>query len=124
LHFADKDSAYRNADDRIKTFMRNVPVAWDDTKFIQGEPGKETVLARRKGTVWYIAGATGESTPKTITLNMGFLKSSNYTMRLFSDGTSAREIKITESDLDKNGTMVNLLPDGGFVLVLTPKATK
>jgi hypothetical protein len=55
---------------------------------------------------------------------MDFLKSSGYHMELFSDGESAREIKITESDFDKNGTTVNVLPNGGFVMVLTPASKK
>ncbi|MCK7540455.1 MAG: glycoside hydrolase family 97 C-terminal domain-containing protein [Marinilabiliales bacterium] len=33
-----------------------IPVAWDETRFTDGYPGKFVVIARRTGNVWYVAG--------------------------------------------------------------------
>ncbi|MDE6161078.1 MAG: glycoside hydrolase family 97 protein, partial [Muribaculaceae bacterium] len=43
-------------------FMKAVPTTWDETRFIDGYPGRYAVLARRHGNDWYVAGinATGE----------------------------------------------------------------
>jgi hypothetical protein len=123
LHFADRVSAYQAMDPQIKNFVRTVPVVWDDTKFIQGEPGQETVLARRSGNSWYIAGTIGDSTQRTFNIRLPFL-TTNYKAMLFSDGTLPREIKISERIVSKNGLEVPVLPHGGFVLVLTPVARK
>lgn len=35
-------------------FMKDVPVTWDETRFIDGYPGKFCVLARRHQEQWYI----------------------------------------------------------------------
>ncbi len=122
LHFADKAASYQNLDSRIKDFMRNVPTTWDDTKFIQGEPGKETIVARRNKNTWYVAGANGEDLQKTITVQLPFL-SGGYKATVFSDGTASREIKVSEMNVNKNGPInINMLANGGFTVVLTPNA--
>ncbi|MBD0366130.1 MAG: glycoside hydrolase family 97 catalytic domain-containing protein, partial [Flavisolibacter sp.] len=121
LHFADRAEPYRNLDSRIKDFMRSVPTVWDDTKFVQGEPGKETVLARRKGDTWYIAGASGMDMQQNLQLQLPFLTGSSYQASVFSDGTSAREIKVSNTSVKKGGTLdITVLPKGGFVAVLKP----
>ena len=35
-------------------FMREVPTTWDETRFIDGEPGQNVAIARRHGDTWYI----------------------------------------------------------------------
>lgn len=40
-------------------FMKQVPTTWDETRFIDGYPGRYIVLARRHGNTWYIAAANG-----------------------------------------------------------------
>lgn len=35
-------------------FLREVPTTWDEVRYIDGYPGKYTVIARRKGDKWYI----------------------------------------------------------------------
>ena len=37
-------------------FLKEIPSTWDETRFIDGYPGKFVVLARRNGDRWYIAG--------------------------------------------------------------------
>lgn len=58
-HWADRPEGFYQLSDEAKSFMSTVPVAWDDTRFIEGYPGKYIVLARRKGTTWYLAGING-----------------------------------------------------------------
>ena len=35
-------------------FMREVPTTWDETRYIDGEPGQNAAIARRHGDTWYI----------------------------------------------------------------------
>ena len=49
-HFADSKESYRASP--AKPFLQNVPVAWDDTKFIDGRPLHYATIARRKGNDW------------------------------------------------------------------------
>lgn len=119
LHFADRAEPYQALDARIKNFMKMVPTTWDETKFIQGEPGKEMVLARRNGSNWYIAGINGENLQKNLSLQLPFLKGSSYKASLFTDGSNSREIETNEMTWKKGKPVdINLLPNGGFVLML------
>lgn len=40
-------------------FLREVPSTWDETRFVDGYPGKYVIMARRKGAKWYIAATNG-----------------------------------------------------------------
>ncbi|WP_423146159.1 glycoside hydrolase family 97 catalytic domain-containing protein [Rubrolithibacter danxiaensis] len=121
LHFADRAAYYQNLDNRIKEFLRKVPTTWDDTKFVQGEPGKETVIARKNGNNWYVAGASGNDQAIKINLKLPFLNGKTYKAILFSDGKAGREIKVTETHLDRKSSLdIDVLPHGGFTLVLSP----
>ena len=50
-------------------FMREVPVVWDDIKFIDGYPGKYAVIARERDGVWYVAAVNAEQSPYQLDLN-------------------------------------------------------
>ena len=40
-------------------FMRAVPTTWDETRLIDGYPGKYVTMARRHGNTWYIVSLNG-----------------------------------------------------------------
>ena len=44
-------------------FMKQIPTTWDETRYIDGYPGKYCVLARRHGDTWYVAGINAGSEP-------------------------------------------------------------
>lgn len=119
LHFADRAEPYRSLNAQIKNFMKTVPVSWDETKYIQGQPGKEMVLARRSGSTWYVAGINGENLQKSLSLQFPFIKGSSYKAFLFTDGRHSREIESNEMNWKKGKQVdIDLLPNGGFVLML------
>lgn len=116
-HFADSDSSYRSQSHAVKNFLRIVPNAWDDIKFLDGYPGKLAMIARRKGSEWYVAGVNGEAIPKTLNPNISFLSNGNYHVTILKDGSSADDIQeqnITYKTGDK--LSINVLPNGGFVM--------
>ncbi|MDO4931956.1 MAG: glycoside hydrolase family 97 catalytic domain-containing protein [Prevotellaceae bacterium] len=51
-------------------FLKAVPTTWDETMYIDGYPTKHSVMARRHGDNWYVAGLNGEDTAKTLTINL------------------------------------------------------
>ncbi|MBR6249816.1 MAG: glycoside hydrolase family 97 catalytic domain-containing protein [Bacteroidales bacterium] len=54
-------------------FLRSVPTTWDETRFIDGYPGKYIVLARKSGGKWYVAIANGTDKELSInTMNLPF----------------------------------------------------
>ncbi|MDR1502853.1 MAG: glycoside hydrolase family 97 protein, partial [Prevotella sp.] len=95
-------------------FMKKVPTTWDETLYIDGYPGKYTVIARRHGDQWYIAGVNAEKEPLNLKLELPMYAAMKA--RLISDDKK-QEIIQKEVNINKNGTLeVTLQPRGGFVL--------
>ena len=44
-------------------FMKEVPTTWDETRLIDGYPGRYIVLARRQGATWYVAAINAVDEP-------------------------------------------------------------
>jgi hypothetical protein len=125
-HFADSVDAYRALPDAPKTFLKQVPAAWDETRVLSGEPGRSVVIARRAGAVWYVGGLNGQDTAESTRVALGFLgagsSSFSWSMTLIRDGaddrafdSAARAVKATES------VTVPMRPRGGFVMRLARK---
>jgi alpha-glucosidase len=122
LHLADSDSSYFSQKKEVQDFLKHVPSIWDEIKFLQGEPGKDVVLARRRGNKWYVAGINGENVPKTLSFQMPFLRAPRSKALLFFDGDHARDINYSELNYQKGRSIsIQLLPKGGFVMELKPE---
>jgi alpha-glucosidase len=91
-HFADRVSGYQTStiSPGAQAFLKQVPAAWDDTRYVEGYPGSWVVLARRKGSDWYAAGIAGD-TARNVNVNLSFLRAApaKYRMTLISDGATA-----------------------------------
>ena len=95
-------------------FMKEIPTTWDETLYIDGYPGKFSVIARRHGEQWYIAGVNALEEPLKLELNLPMVAGKNVT--LYADNNN-REPSINKSKINKNGKItVTLLPKGGFVI--------
>jgi alpha-glucosidase len=69
----------------VRDFLKGVPSGWDDTRFLDGYPGKFAVLARRGEERWYVAGINGEATEKKLSLDLRELPARGSGM-LITDG--------------------------------------
>ncbi len=95
-------------------FVSDLPTTWDETVFIDGYPGKFSVLARRHDQTWYVAGVNAEKSVKKLDLELPML--AGETVTLYSDDkkkeTYSKEIKIPSS----GKVSVYIQPNGGFVI--------
>ena len=122
-HFADRPEGYYALPDAAKTFLRDVPNAWDDIKFIDGYPGKDVIIARKKGNGWYIGGINADNMhEKTKKLSFAFLPDSvKYKLTLIADGKHDKDFSTRYLVVDKTSTLnVKMLRRGGFVISLKP----
>lgn len=95
-------------------FMKEIPTTWDETLYVDGYPGKYSVIARRHGVKWYIAGINALEEPLKLELNLPMVAGKNVS--LYSDNNN-REASISNSKINKNGKFtVTLQPKGGFVI--------
>ena len=86
-HFAMAPNNMEDAPAWAVDFMKQVPTNWDETRFIDGYPGKYCIMARRAGTKWYVVGITSDGTPlqKKIDTKAFFPKGSKPTIYTDSD---------------------------------------
>ncbi|ASB51079.1 alpha-glucosidase [Alkalitalea saponilacus] len=112
--FALTPNNLTDAPDFAIEFMRNIPVLWDETRYIAGTPGKYSVIARRNGQDWYIAGVNAETAAKRITIDLPMMAGQTVTMYNDKrDGTPFMET----TRVPANGRFtVTIQPNGGFVL--------
>lgn len=124
VHFADKAESYLSLPDEPKEFLKHVPVTWDDTKFVAGEPGQFVILARRHGDTWYITGVNGQNEPREEVVKPGaWLGAGKYDLVLIGDGAAARTFASEKKAFEAGQEFkVKMLPYGGFAATL--KAAK
>ncbi|WP_205702911.1 glycoside hydrolase family 97 protein [Botryobacter ruber] len=121
-HMADRPEGYNALPDAAKTFVRDVPTAWDDTKLLGGYPGQEVIMARRKGKSWYIAGINGEQKEKRKKVQFDFLPEGvKYKLTLIADGSHDKEFSTRYLVISKSDSVdVKMLRRGGFAASLVP----
>jgi len=118
-HFADRPSAYESLPSEPKEFLKHVPVAWDDTKLVDGYPGEKVIIARKKGNQWYIGGLNGKDETQTLEINFNFLGKGDYHLQLIKDGNDDKSFSYDSIIVNKDNTInVDCLPRGGFVGIL------
>lgn len=96
-------------------FLRDIPTTWDETRFIDGYPGKYCVIARRHGQQWYVAGVNAEKTAMELHLQLPMVAGGDVT--LYTDDQN-KHPQMEEVNLSGEGDLsVTMQPGGGFVLV-------
>ncbi|MES2776019.1 MAG: glycoside hydrolase family 97 catalytic domain-containing protein [Bacteroidota bacterium] len=115
-HYAESPNGMSHVPESVKDYLRQLPNSWTDSKFIDGYPGKLSVMARKSGNKWYVAGINGENKDKMLDLNLSFLK--NKKALLITDGMEALSFSSETINVAGNGRLkMPVKPNGGFVLV-------
>lgn len=106
-------------------FIKDVAIDWDDSKYLEAEPGQYITVARKaKGTNnWFLGNVNGE-TPRTSNIDFSFLeKGKKYTATIYSDAKEAhyktnpqayniRKIKVS----NKSKLSQFSAPGGGYAI--------
>ena len=124
---ADAPTEYEREPDMM-AFLERVPTVWSETRALGGRVGEYVMIARRRGTDWYL-GAMTNGEARTLTADLSFLGAGAYTLESWSDGPNA----------DRNGTdyqmasrrvtrhdqvKLRLAPGGGYAArIRLPQAT-
>ncbi len=96
-------------------FMKQVPTTWDETRFIDGYPGKYIVLARRHGMTWYVAAINAMKETLEVEVDLSML--AGKTASLYYDGKK-QEPLLKEQLVKANGKLkLTVQSQGGAVLV-------
>jgi alpha-glucosidase len=122
-HLADRPEGYYNLPEEAKTFLKEVPVIWDDTKLIDGYPGQEVTMARKNGNSWYVAGiSANERKEISKKIKLDFLdKDVKYRAVVIGDGIHDKVFNSQVLVVDSSSEIeVKMLRRGGFAISFIP----
>ena len=101
------------------SYLSEVPSAWDETLLIDGYPGKDVLMARRSGKMWYVAGINGEKIAKDFSCQLPFIHKECMAKLIIDKPSANNETEIRNVPIGENGEIqVSIQPYGGFVLII------
>lgn len=92
-------------------FLRDVPTEWDETRLIEGYPGKYCVLARRSGQKWYYAAINAQNEPISIVLPLA----QEQEVQLYTDNKAGNP-QLSTQKVGKKGLSLTIAPKCGAVV--------
>ena len=120
-HWADRPEGFYALPLMARRHMMQVPVAWDETRFVDGYPEKSFIIARRKGDCWYVAALNGTNKAASYDIPLSFLRPGTHHVSCIADGTEARKFQFSTHTLSRDSQFhIDCLPRGGCVLILQP----
>lgn len=117
---ADSPSRYLREDECTR-FIASVPTTWDDTRILAAKAGDYYVVAKRKGSKWFIGAMTGDKA-QDIDIPLDFL-GKNGLLTYFQDGRNAHRIAVDYKRLEQDVTpqtklRLHLVRNGGWCGVI------
>lgn len=117
---ADSPTRYLREDECTR-FIASVPTTWDDTRVLSAKAGDHYVVAKRKGSRWFIGAITGDK-PQDIEISLNFLDGNGH-MTYFQDGRNAHRIGVDYKKQQQNVTpqtrmKLHLVRNGGWCGVI------
>lgn len=125
---ADLPESYEKKMDAFQ-FIKDVAVDWDDSKYLEAEPGDYITVARKaKGKESWFIGAITDENARTATAGLSFLEpGKKYTATIYADAddanyqTNPAAYKITKQVVDnKTVLQLKLAPGGGCAISIQP----
>jgi glucan 1,4-alpha-glucosidase len=125
---ADLPESYEKKMDAFQ-FIKDVAVDWDDSKYLEAEPGDYITVARKaKGKDNWFLGAITDENGRTATADLSFLDAGKkYTAIFYMDAddadyqTNAAAYKITKQVVDSKTVLrLKLAPGGGCAVSFVP----
>lgn len=116
-HLADRPESYLAQPQAVQDFFGYLPTTWDESRLVCGYPGEYVVMARRSGTIWYVAGINGSDEQRTLKFSLDFIKGDISEMTLFGDSGDKKNPWIIVPMFSLPSSL-DLAPRGGFVLCI------
>lgn len=103
-------------------FIRQIPTVFDEIKVIDGRIGEYIVLAKRKGSTWYLAAMT-DWTPRDMEIPLSMLSAGTHNAEIFADGINAdrdaTDYCKLQQQVGKNDVIkIHLAPGGGWSAII------
>jgi hypothetical protein len=125
---ADLPESYEKHLDAFQ-FIKDVAVDWEDSKYLEAEPGEYITTARKakKKDNWFVGAITNEKARQT-TIALNFLdKNKKYKATIYADGkdadwqTNPQAYQITTITVDSKTVLpLSLVASGGCAISIVP----
>jgi alpha-glucosidase len=104
-------------------FLKALPSAWDDTRFLEGVPSSHAIFARRKGDEWFVGGITRDA--RTAAVPLTFLRNGvAYDAETYRDGAGKADLVIEKRSVRRGEVLsVPMLAAGGFAIRVHPSVS-
>lgn len=96
-------------------FMKGVPTTWDETRFIDGYPGRYVIMARRSGNKWYVAGLNAQEQAVELTIQLPMFDAGS-TLTVYGDNEKL-EGSMTTTALGKKQQLSVTIPQNGGIVI-------
>lgn len=105
-------------------FYAKLPTVWDETRVLDGYPGRNALIARRSGEDWFVGALNGPG-DRQFTIELDFLKEGkSYEAEIYSHNPSLRtrtKVQISKIAVDRNSVISqNVSQENGMAVILTP----
>lgn len=127
IFWYDRPSAYQGEPEM--EWFENLQTVFDDTKVLDGAPGKNITMARRRGDEWFV-GAMTNNEGSSESISLSFLdKGRIYLAYIYTDGgekvKTRTHVKCSYLLVDDSQTMrLELKPRGGAAIRFVPVTGK
>ena len=111
---------YENED--CARYIASVPTTWDETRALEAKAGEYVIVAKRKGSKWFIGGITN-GTERDFSIKLDFLSPGRHRMTAFKDGVNAGYQAMHYNKVDKNVDStetvdIHMARNGGWAAVI------
>ena len=118
---ADSPSKYMK-EQQTTDFIAQIPTTFDEVVALDGQLGEYAVIAKRKGTKWYVAAMTNW-TPRDLSIDLRMLAPGSHRATIFADGVNAdreaTDYKCTTANVTQGQRLnVHLAPGGGWSAII------
>ena len=110
-HMAEIPEGMAKQPQFVIDYLKDIPTNWDESKFIEGYPGKHSIIARKKGNTWFVVGINGENKPKEFTIDLSFITNEEgFIINEDNNGFLKKSVK------PNSALVINMKAYGGFVM--------
>ena len=118
---ADNPTRYYEADDCTR-YITSVPTTWDETRCLEASAGEYVVVAKRKGSKWFI-GAITNGTARDFTISLDFIGAGQHRLTAYKDGKNAEYQamhynKVEQAVSASTKLDIHLAKNGGWAAVI------
>ena len=112
-HLVTTPEQMQQVPEYAQDYLRRLPGQWDESRFLDGYPGKFVVIARRAGARWYVAGINGSQESMRLELDLSFIPAGQG--MLIRDGEQPRELQ--RHVIEAGRQQLDLPAASGFVML-------